>query len=75
MFARRGKFALLALAAALLLAAGWLWTARHSMVLAQKGATGAQPQPSEHRYTNRLIGEKSAYLLQHAHNQIGRAHV
>jgi len=27
-------------------------------------------QPTEHQYTNHLIGENSPYLLSHAHNPV-----
>ncbi len=40
------------------------------MAFAQQAAAGAEPQRSERRFTNRLIREKSPYLLQHAHNPV-----
>src|SRR5262245_21447546 len=32
--------------------------------------TGAQDMPNQPKYTNRLINEKSPYLVQHAHNPV-----
>ncbi len=65
---RRG----LSLAAAIgfFVVAGWWWTARPGAVLQTKIAEATGSSPGAHRYTNRLIHEKSPYLLQHAHNPV-----
>ncbi len=65
---RRG----LSLAAAFgsLVVAGWWWTARPGTAVQTKTAEATGGSPRAHRYTNRLIHEKSPYLLQHAHNPV-----
>jgi len=37
---------------------------------ASEGKSMDSNQPTEHQYTNHLIGENSPYLLSHAHNPV-----
>ncbi len=64
----RGRTRWVLAAAAGVLLAGWFWSARSHKSRAGEGAAeGAQ---GSYRYTNRLIHEKSPYLLLHAHNPV-----
>jgi len=67
-FARVRKGRALALAVVCLLAAGWLWRTRPGIMTRFKPMT--HTAEAQFRYTNRLIHEKSPYLLLHAHNPV-----
>jgi len=69
-FRARNLWAVAALAA-LLVIAGWLRSDRHGLAAqSNASAPAGEPDQAAPRYTNRLIHEKSPYLLQHAHNPV-----
>ena len=55
---------------ALMFPAAWFWAARQRVVAQSETVKPANPAGGEHGYTNRLIHEKSPYLLLHAHNPV-----
>ena len=54
----------------LALAAGWLWGLRSRPAPASAEEALAENGAADYHYTNRLIHEKSPYLLLHAHNPV-----
>ena len=61
----------LALGVGFLMVAGWFWIGRSGIADASHKLAGvAGEEEDKPRHTNRLIGEKSPYLLQHAHNPV-----
>ena len=64
------KFWIPALGVGFLTVAGWFWIARSGIADASHKLAGVAGGEEEPRHTNRLIGEKSPYLLQHAHNPV-----
>ncbi len=68
---RTRKVWFLAAVVGLLALAGWLWSMRTGAVAQSKAlAPTEQASQGEPLDTNRLIHEKSPYLLQHAHNPV-----
>ena len=66
----RGKFWIFALGTGFLLVVCWLWIAPPRIADAPQKPTRAADDHHNPPYTNRLIREKSPYLLQHAHNPV-----
>ena len=64
------KFWIPALGVGFLTVAGWFSIARSGIADASHKLAGVAGGEEEPRHTNRLIGEKSPYLLQHAHNPV-----
>lgn len=71
MLVRTRKPWLFSLVVGSLVFAGWLWSAGPGAVVQSKTADRTRESHNEEpRYTNRLVQEKSPYLLQHAHNPV-----
>ncbi len=64
------KVWIVALGCCLALASGWLWSVGSRPAFLQGRPAEGQNEADDSRHTNRLIQEKSPYLLLHAHNPV-----
>ena len=67
---RFAKFGILAVGIGLLVAGIWYWSSRCRAMSQSTSMEHTQSSTAQQQYTNRLIHEKSPYLLLHAHNPV-----
>ena len=67
---RFAKFGILAVGIGLLVAGIWYWSSRCRAMSQSTSMEHTQSSAAQQQYTNRLIHEKSPYLLLHAHNPV-----